>query len=298
MASKFWRTRIYHVVKHCGALFTDRTYLSILYWSHFGRRLPLEAPQTMNEKLQWLKLYNHNPLYTTLVDKVEVKKYVAERIGQQYVIPTLRVWQRAEDIDLEGLPERFVIKANHSGGNRGIVICQDRKSLDVKAVREKMQRAMKYDIYRRFREWPYKAVEKRILAEEMIGTPGEELSDYKFYCFGGKVDSVLLCSERHTGSPKFYFFDREWQLRRYNKRGKEAPEGFTLPKPEGLDEMFALAERLSEGMPFVRVDLYNVGGRIYFGEMTFFPASGFDVNRLPETDLHFGSLIELPEPMV
>ena len=140
-------------------------------------------------------------------------------------------------------------------------------------------------------EWPYRNVERKIFAEEYLG---DNLTDYKFYCFNGEADVVLNCIERSTGHPKFYFFDREWNLRRLNKRGKEAPEGFTLPKPEGMDEMFVIAGKLSEGLPFARIDLYNVEGKIYFGEITLFPDSGFDRNRLPEADLYFGEKIELP----
>lgn len=134
-------------------------------------------------------------------------------------------------------------------------------------------------------------MDKKIFAEEYLGS---DLVDYKFYCFDGDADCVLLCIDRQIGAAKFYFFDKDWKLCRYNKRGKEAPEGFTLPKPEGIDEMFRLASEMSKGFPFVRMDFFDVNGKIYFGEYTFFPASGYDYNRLPESDLYFGNKIKLP----
>ena len=154
-----------------------------------------------------------------------------------------------------------------------------------------MKRSLSNDIYKYLVEWPYKNVDKKIFAEEYLG---DCPTDYKFYCFDGLVDSVLVCIERKTGHPKFYFFDREWKLRRYNKRGKEAPVDFSLPKPDGMDKMFEIASKISKGIPYARVDLYNVNGKIYFGEITFFPDSGFDHNRLPESDLYFGEKIKLP----
>ena len=154
--------------------------------------------------------------------------------------------------------------------------------------------SIKSDIYTRFREWPYKNVKKRIIAEELIATtePGG-LADYKFSCYNGVATDVMICMERDTGNTKFYFFDEDWQLLRYNKRGIAAPKDFTLPRPKNLDKMFEIAGVLSRGIPYLRVDLYNVDGKIYFGEMTFYPQSGLDKNLLPETELLFGSRIKI-----
>lgn len=269
----------------------DKAFLKARYRLEMGKKLDLSHPVTMNEKLQWLKLNNRYDEMTLMVDKIKVKDLVAARIGKEYIIPTLAVWDRPEDISLKDLPDRFVIKTNHSGGNTGVIVCSDKRRADLDAIRARMARSLKSDdIYKSYGEWPYKNVERKIFAEMNLG---ESPVDYKFYCFNGKADSVMLCTERSTGHPKFYFFDKDWNLRRYNKRGKEAPEGFTLPKPEGMDKMFEIAAKLSEGIPFVRVDLYNVDGKIYFGELTFFPASGFDANRLPETDIYFGNMIDL-----
>lgn len=271
-------------------LFSDKLYLKIRYYLEMGKRLDLKNPKTMNEKLQWLKLYNRKPEYTTMVDKILVKEYVANIIGEEYIVPLFGVWRSPEDIDFESLPNQFVLKTNHSGGNTGVIIVKDKNKIDRSAVVEKLRASLKSDIYATYREWPYKNVEKKVFAEAYLG---DDLADYKFYCYNGYADAVMICVDRQIGAPKFYFFDKEWNLKRYNKRGKEAPADFTLPKPDGVDKMFELASVLSNDIPYARVDFYNVNGRVYFGEITFFPASGFDKNRLPESDLLFGQMIKL-----
>jgi hypothetical protein len=230
-----------------------------------------------------------------MVDKVLAKDYAERMIGKEYIVPTLGVWNHFDDIDFDSLPQQFVLKTNHSGGNTGVVICKDKDKFDKDAAKTKLERSLKKDIYKTFGEWPYKNVQRKILAEHYLG---DNVPDYKFYCFDGVAEVVLFCIERGSGHPKFYFFDKDWKLRRYNKRGKEAPENFTLPKPNGIDVMFELANKLSKGIPFVRVDMYNIEGKIYFGELTFFPASGFDANRLPEADLYFGDKIKLPQTKI
>lgn len=281
-----------YILKRIWFLFPDELYLKIMFYVNMGRRLDLDDPKTMNEKLQWLKLYDRKPEYTSMVDKILVKDYVSKKIGPQYVAPLLGVWDKVEDIDFDALPEEFVIKANHSGGNMAVLICPDKAALDISKAKSYLRKSLRYDVYHAYREWPYKNVQKRFFAEEYLG---KDLVDYKFYCFNGHVDSVLVCIDRQIGDTKFYFFDREWKLKRYNQRGKAAPADFTLPKPDGIDEMFGLAARLSEGIPFVRVDFYDVNGKVYFGELTFYPSGGFDSKRLPEADLHFGSMINLPD---
>lgn len=272
-------------------LIPERLYLIIRYFLEMGKPLHLNNPKTMNEKLQWLKLYNRKVEYTQMVDKVLAKNYAANIIGAKYVVPTLGVWNHFDEIDFEQLPNQFVLKTNHSGGSTGVIICKDKETLDMKEAKKKLEHSLRTDISKIYIEWPYKNIERKILAEEYLG---DDIPDYKFYCFNGVADVVLMCIERNTGHPKFYFFDQQWNLCRHNKRGKEAPEGFTLPKPKGMDEMFKMAEKLSKGLPFARVDMYNVKGKIYFGEITLFPASGFDNNRLPEADFYFGNKIKLP----
>ena len=284
------KKRICQIIRHFGRHIPDKIYLQILFFVEMGYILPIKKPRTFNEKLQWLKLYNRKSEYTDIVDKIRVKSIVARKIGKEYIIPTIALWKTPEDIGLSEVPPSFVLKTNHGGGNISVFLIEDKESEDWMTIHKRLRKALKSSIYDKFREWPYKNVEKCIFAEKSLG---KDIDDYKFFCFNGYVDCVMICSERNSGDTKFYFFNKDWKLLRYNVRGKEAPENFTLPKPKNLEKMFEIASVLSKGIPFVRVDLYNIEGRIYFGEMTFFPASGFDKNLLPETDRYFGGLIDL-----
>lgn len=279
------------LLKKIGCIVPDKLQIKLFYYLEMGKKLNLENPKTMNEKLQWLKLYNRKEEYRVLVDKIKVKDIVAKGIGSKYVVPLLGVWDSFDEIDFDKLPNQFVLKTNHSGGNTGVIVVSNKSKLNKKEAKKKLESSLKDDIYKHYREWPYKGIEKKIFAEEYLGS---DLVDYKFYCFDGDADCVLICIDRQIGAAKFYFFDKDWKLCRYNKRGKNAPEGFTLPKPEGIDKMFELASQMSKGMPFVRMDFFDVNGNIYFGEYTFFPASGYDYNRLFESDLYFGNKIILP----
>lgn len=277
----------------------DRKYLNMIFQAKMGATLDLAHPQTFNEKLQWLKLYDRKPEYTTMVDKFKVREYIAERLGEEYLIPLLGVWNDPDEIDFDALPNQFVLKCNHNSG-LGMCICKDKAKLDIAKVKAELRKGLKQDYYLTGREWPYKNVERKIIAEKYMVDDGEtrirnggkgELTDYKFFCFNGYVDCVMVCLERSSQEIKFYFFDRSWNLLRYNIRGKNAPIDFTVPKPINIDEMFDIAEKLSQGLPFARVDLYSVSGKTYFGEITFFPDSGFDANLLSETDRRWGEMI-------
>lgn len=278
------------------ALIPDPIYISMVYYHHFHKFLNLRHPKTLNEKIQWLKLHDRRPEYSTMVDKITAKEYAARIIGEEHIIPTIGVWDKVEEINYDILPDQFVLKCNHDSGS--VVICRNKAEFNKSAAAVKLSKGLKRSGYLYGREWPYKSVRPRIMAEEYINdsADSDELTDYKFYCFDGIAHCVLCCYERKTGSPKFYFFDRDWNLKRYNKRGKEAPKNFTMPKPERMDEMFDMAELLAKEIkaPFIRVDLYNANGQIYFGELTLYPSSGFDENRLPETDLMFGEMVKLP----
>lgn len=278
---------------------TDEIYIKWLYRLKFGKKLNLENPKTFQEKIQWLKLYNKKPEYTQMVDKYEVKSYISALIGEQYIIPTLGVWDTPEDIDWEKLPQQFVLKTTHGGGNGGVVVCQDKSKLTKGQAVAKLKKSLKQDIYKTYREWPYKNVKKRIIAEAYMSDDSEfnkgDLTDYKFYCFNGNAYKVMVCTDRNIGKPKFYSFDKAWNLLRHNNMGKAAPADFTLPKPEGMEEMFDLVEKIAAKLPFARVDMYYVKDRIYFGEVTFYPASGLDPNILPEIDLLYGEMLTLPE---
>lgn len=275
----------------------DSIYLRYMYKKIMGRRLNLKHPKTFNERLQWLKIHDRNPIYTKLVDKYEAKRIIRKKIGKKYIIPTLAVWDKVDDIDFAGLPKRFVIKCTHNSG--GVVVYSERNQLDLKTVKSIIDKGFNSNFYWQGREWPYKNVKPRIIVEQYMCDDSskpivqQELSDYKFYCFNGYVDCVMVCYDRASGDTKYYFFDQSWNLKRINKRGVEAPLDFTLPKPECLDEMISIAKKLSKGIPFVRVDLYVCDGKPYFGEMTFYPQSGFDPNYLRKTDYYFGNCIDL-----
>ena len=286
----------------CGVIFyrlispfvkDDETYIKWDYYFSTRKKLNLENPRTLNEKLEWLKLNNKNPFHSVLVDKYEVRDYIKKTLGDQYLIPLLGCWNSFEEIDFDKLPNQFVIKCSHDSGST--IVCRDKKSFNFLAARKKINKCLKRDFYKVKREYPYKGLKRRIIAEQYVIDSREEegLTDYKFYCFRGKVPCVLVCLDRHLGDPKFYFFNEDWELQRFNKRGKDAPEGFTIPKPKNMEKMFEIAKQLSKNEPFVRVDMYNVDGKIYFGELTFFPDGGADPNRLPEADQMFGDMVEI-----
>lgn len=270
----------------------DEEFLKKLYKIKLGKKLDLENPKTMNEKIQWLKLYDRKPEYTMMADKVAVRDYIAKTIGEEYLIPCLGVWDDPDDIDFDALPNKFVLKCNHNSG-LGMYICKDKSQMDIKSVKKALRKGLKQDYYIVHREWPYKDVPRKIIAEQYMQDNSGALVDYKFYCFNGKADYVLVCLDRHLGDTKFYFFNRDWKLQPFNIRGKNASSDFTVRKPECMDKMFEIAETLSKGMKFIRVDLYECNNKIYFGELTFYPSAGFDTGRLPETDLYFGSQIDL-----
>ena len=273
---------------------SDEIYLKISYFLLMGKCLNLYIPTTLNQKINWLKVNDRKNEYIDMVDKYNAKEYVANVIGSDYIIPTLGVWNNVDEIDFDRLPNKFVLKCTHDCGST--IVCKDKSKVSKGFVKNKLDKCLKRNYFWMGREWIYKNIEPRIIAEQyMEDTETKDLRDYKFYCFKDVVDCVLVCVGRESGNTKFYFFDKEWNLKRYNKRGKEAPDGFTLPKPENMDEMFEIAKKLSvaSGAPFLRVDLYNVNGKIYFGELTFYPDCGMDRNRLPETDEYFGSLVDL-----
>ena len=274
----------------------DEEYLKRKFKSEMGRELNLSDPKTFNEKLQWLKLYDRRPEYTMMVDKYLVRDYIAKKLGEEYLIPLLGVWDDPDEIDFDALPDQFVLKCNHNSG-LGMCICKDKSKLDIEKVKADLRKGLKQDYYLTGREWPYKDVPRKIICEKyMSDSPdSKNFTDYKFFCYNGYVDCVMVCLDRASGDTKFYFFDKDWNLKRINVRAINAPADFTLPKPVCMDKMFDIAAELSKGFRFVRIDLYQSNGHVYFGEMTFFPDSGFDANLLPATDQYFGDLMNLNE---
>lgn len=270
----------------------DEFYVKLYYRVHVKRKLHLDKPETLNEKLNWLKFNDRNPFYAIVVDKYANREYVKRLIGEEYLVPLLGVWDHFDDIDLDKLPNEFVLKCNHDSG--GLVICTNKNKLDFKAAKKKIEDSLKCQFYYVGREWQYKNVKPRIICEALLGNGKVPPIDYKFMCFHGKPDNVMLCYGRETGIPKYYFFDMDWNLKRYNGWGQRAPEGFTIPKPDNFEEMIRIAEVLSKPFYFARVDLYNINGRIYFGEITLTPNSGFDANITLETDRLLGGKLHLP----
>ncbi len=267
----------------------------LLYRLAFGRRLNLKSPQTLNEKLMWLKLntYRNNEQIMQCSDKYAVRKYIHDQGCSEILNPLIGVWEQPSDIPFSELPQRFVLKCNHGCGYN--IICKDKESLDFNLTRRLLTKWMKEDFWRRFAEITYRNISKRILCEAYIEDENQNgLTDYKFYCFNGKARYVMVCTNRSDGNVRYYFFNRRWQLERINPDSKEAAPDFSLPRPQRLEEMFVYAERLSSPFPFVRVDLYSPGNQIIFGELTFTPAAALDTNRLPETDYMFGSILKLP----
>lgn len=275
--------------------FSDELYLKILFRLKMGYPLNLRSPRTFNEKLQWLKLYNRKPEYTQMVDKYAVKEYVAKLIGEEYIIPTLGVWDRVEDIDFDTLPNQFVLKTTHGGGGGGVVVCKDKSNFDFKAAKIKLQKSMNSDIYRNFREWPYKHVQKRIIAEKfMVDESGVELKDYKFFCFNGEVKCFKVDFDRFIAHRANYY-DRNACLLPFGEVDCCPDFSRQLALPDNLKEMCYLAEKIADGHPFIRVDLYNINRKIYFGEITFFPAAGLGRLEPEEWDYTTGGWIKLPK---
>lgn len=274
-------------------LWPDEIFLKMKFRLMMGKRLDLKNPKTFNEKLQWLKLYNRRPEYTTMVDKFAVKQYVADKIGEQYIIPTLGVWDSVDDIDWDSLPNQFVLKTTHGGGGGGVVICKDKSVFNKKQAIRRLKESMDSDIYTLFREWPYKDVPKRIIGEQYMTDEGKSLVDYKVHNFNGKPRFILVCRNRFHGSPMIDdFYSTDWKLLNVRRPGHPQSDVPQEP-PVNLQEMLDLAEKLSKNIPFLRTDFYVVNGNVYFGELTFFPATGMSKFEPTEWDDVFGSWLEL-----
>lgn len=261
--------------------------------ARMGYDLNLSDPQTYSEKLQWLKLYYHDPLYTTLVDKFAVKDYVASTLSCDCVIKTLGVWDKFDSINFDSLPNQFVLKCTHDSG--GLVICKDKSQFSIPQARKVINKSLSHNYYYAGFEWPYKNVKPRIIAEEyMKDAETNELRDYKFFCFNGVVKYLFIATERQKEGEdvKFDFFDAEFNHLPFRQGHENA---LILPeKPSRFEEMKVIAEKLSKDIPHVRVDLYEVDGRVYFGEYTFFHHGGWTQFDPPEWDYVFGKDLLLP----
>lgn len=273
----------------------DRKYLERFYKAHLGEKLNLDAPASFNEKLQWLKLNDRKPEYSLMVDKIGAKEYVSERLGEEHIIPTLGVWDSFDEIDFSKLPEQFVLKCSHGSGD--LVICRDKSKLDMQEVRKKMSAYLKREYYYYGREWPYKNVKPRIFAEQYMcdsENDRDNLTDYKIFCFNGVPEFVMTVRDRAKGkgNAMHRFYDTGWNIQDLDldyRNEKKIPE----PRPEQLDKMLEIASVLSEGIKHLRVDLYLIKGKIYFGEMTFYHMSGVEKFVPKHWDMKLGEYLDL-----
>lgn len=271
----------------------DSLYLRLMYLFKMGKVLPLANPKTFTEKLQWLKLYDRRDIYTTMADKIASKEYIASIIGSDHIIPSLAVWSSVDEIDLTELPEKFVLKTSFGGGGTSVVICKDKSTFNLEEAKNLFRRVwFQPDIYETFREWPYKNIPKRIFAEQYMQDDSGELRDYKFYCFGGKPMFMLVASNRFS-SHNFNFYDTDFK--RLNMVSRDGnPSEIEVERPANFNEMLEIAAKISDGIPFLRVDLYVVGESVFFGEATFFDSSGYDDFCSNEINRRIGELIKLP----
>ena len=272
----------------------DSLYLKVLYRVIMGRKLNLKNPKEYNEKLQWLKLNDRKPEYSTMVDKYEVRGYIEDLLGDKYLIPCLGIYDSVDDIDIDALPDRFVLKCTHDSGS--VEICKDKSSFDIEGAKHRLSQAMKRNYYATYREWPYKSVKPRIIAEGYLEGDGGDLKDYKVMCFNGEAKIIEVHENRfvegkvHTQT----FYDREWNIVPLTQI-----ETVTVDRPgerpRQLDEILRLSELIAKNMYHARIDWYIEGDKIYFGEITFFDGSGFESFSTPEMERMLGDMINLPE---
>ena len=269
----------------------DCFFLRMKWKLYMDYPLDMDNPRSFNEKQQWLKINDRCPIYTTMVDKVEAKKYVADVIGDNYIIPTLGVYESVEDIDFAELPDQFVLKCTHDSG--GLVICKRKETFNIESAKKNLKKSLRSNYYWRTREWPYKNVKPRIIAEKYMEDEYGELRDYKFFCFNGKMKAMFIASDRTKDTETcFDFFDENYKHLDF-RNGH--PNATKIPaKPKTFELMKQLAEKLSAGIPCLRVDFYEVDGKVFFGELTFTHWSGMKPFEPEEWDYKFGSWIKLP----
>lgn len=274
--------------------FNEETFLKILFKACMHQKLNLDAPKTYSEKLQWLKLYNRKPLYPLLVDKYTVKEHVAKIIGDKYIIPTLGIWNTFDEIDFSTLPDRFVLKTTNGGGSTGVVICKNKDNFNFKSAKKRLNKSMHTTV--NMGEWPYKHIKPRIIAEQyMEDKETGELRDYKFFCFNGEVKALFIATDRNIvdDQPKFDFYDADFNHLPF-RQGHPHQLKKEIKKPATFELMKKIASMLSAGEPHERVDLYEINGKVFFGEITFFHFGGIEPFQPEEWDYKFGSWLTLP----
>lgn len=283
--------QLFKRIRYALSFLPDELYIQLNYFAHFGRFANLKKPITYNEKLNWLKLHDHNPLYTKLVDKYEVKQYVSDVIGSQYVIPTLGVWDSFDEIRFDDMPNQFVLKCTHD--SEGLIIVKEKGLLDWNFARSKLNKALNQNFYYIGREWPYKNVKPRIIAEKYMEDDVDgELRDYKFFCFDGEPKALFIATERASNDVKFDYYDLNFNHLEIKQKYKNSSK--CIRKPSNFNNMIEFSRMLSNKMPHVRVDFYEVNGKLYFGELTFYHFSGFMPFEPKEWDDIFGQWLQLP----
>lgn len=253
-------------------IFSDKTWISLYYRGITGKKMNWNNPKTFNEKLQWLKINDRKPIYSRMVDKYGVRKLITEKLGKEYLFPCYGVWKRFDDINFDKLPNEFVLKCTHD--SHSVIICKDKNRIDLKKVKTKLEKALKRNFYYEGRQWPYKNVPPRIIAEKlMMDESGSDLKDYKVFCFNGEPKVIQVDTERMSNHHR-NFYDVNWN---YINMYIDVPNttSSSVPKPSSLDTMLKNAKILSEGMKFLRVDFYSINGKVYFGELTFYHSGGF-----------------------
>lgn len=272
-------------------LIPDALYLKIIFYLNLGYKLNLKKPSTYNEKLQWLKIHYRKPVMTRMVDKYEAKEWAKQIIGERYIVKSYGVWNSFDDIDFNRLPDSFVLKTTHDQG--GVVIVKDKANFDMKAAKRKLNQHLKVKHFYLSREWPYKNVEPRIMAEEHLeNNEVGDLWDYKFYCFNGKPEIMYISHGRHSDVCYFDFFDMSFQKLDIYRRGYPK-SNLVLDKPKEWELMKKLAEKLSSNLPHVRIDFYIANNQVFLGELTFFQGGGLMPFYPQEWDFRFGSMIDL-----
>lgn len=274
-------------------LLPDDTYLSIKYKVVTGKKLTLKNPKSFNEKIQWLKLHDRKPEYTQMVDKYEMRKYISTIIGEEYLIPLLGVYDSFEEIDFEALPNQFVLKPNHTSGD--VFLCKDKSKINYAELKQKVNRWLKENYFWIHREWPYKNIKPRIVCEKfMVDKSGNGLTDYKVMCFNGQIKCTFVCLNRASQSGlNIDIYDADWNPMPF-ERPLHPNSGSIISKPKNFDKMLEISKKLSKSMAFVRVDFYEVNGKLYIGELTLYPGSGLEPFSPDSYDNILGSWLALP----
>lgn len=282
-----------YLKKNFPKLMSDKYFLKVLWMQCNGYELNLDKPQTFNEKLQWLKLHDRKPLYPTLVDKLLVKDWVASKIGVEYIIPTLEVYYSVNDIELQTLPDQFVLKCNHDSGN--VVICRDKSKFSFESAKRELKKALDSNYYWNSREWPYKSIKKRVFAEKLLIQDGSEndIRDYKWFCFNGEPKYCQVIQDRNTHET-IDFFDANWHHQEFIGLNLHTSNAvLEIKRPKRIETMLSISRILSKDIPFARIDLYEIESKVYFGEITLYPMSGFGGFNPTKWDAFLGGMIPI-----